>query len=432
MRRSDLVVVAILLPCLAATALPTLSAAHREDRAGRCATHLATLWQAQHAYMIQFGGSSKTMPSETGDAFWLKLTKTEPPLVPPKDHRLLQCPVEDVDDDGCDFRGPAFDVNMMGDGDIVGADVDGNHGVGRGGTILRKSGDVGRVLESDRLWESAAAATKGGNDAIRQKATTAKQRRVLVDLGNLMQDLLLYREFTGTIPSALVDLVEPKDDGPWPKGGFVAGGVLPKDPWGRDYVYDFDRGEPALSCLGADGKPGGSGEDADLSLADIPIGRLSNDEMAIRALRRICAAEKLFHRNDLDGNGVKDYWTGDVRGLQWLNPSPCKAASRERAIQLLDAAIAAADASPLKRDDIVAVAGSAAPYRGYLFVAFPEALDGKPMDRNAKHFAFAAMPAGKTAGWTYVVTEDEMLFRKEMKGTRLTELPDLDEWQRVR
>lgn len=42
---------------------------------------------------------------------------------------------------------------------------------------------------------------------------------------------------------------------------------LDKDPWGNDYVYKSPgtRGEYELSSYGADGKEGGSGEDADVN-----------------------------------------------------------------------------------------------------------------------------------------------------------------------
>lgn len=43
---------------------------------------------------------------------------------------------------------------------------------------------------------------------------------------------------------------------------------VPNDPWGRPYIYRFpgDRnaGSYDLSSLGRDGKPGGTGEDADI------------------------------------------------------------------------------------------------------------------------------------------------------------------------
>ena len=47
---------------------------------------------------------------------------------------------------------------------------------------------------------------------------------------------------------------------------------LQKDPWGHDYVYvsPGTNGAPYdLMSLGADGQPGGSGLDADISLRDV-------------------------------------------------------------------------------------------------------------------------------------------------------------------
>lgn len=49
-------------------------------------------------------------------------------------------------------------------------------------------------------------------------------------------------------------------------GPYLAGGV-PKDPWGHDYIYTpppAEGQEPKITSLGADGKPGGTGNDADI------------------------------------------------------------------------------------------------------------------------------------------------------------------------
>ena len=37
------------------------------------------------------------------------------------------------------------------------------------------------------------------------------------------------------------------------------------DPWGRDYLYANDAGAVRITSLGRDGRPGGEGEDRDLS-----------------------------------------------------------------------------------------------------------------------------------------------------------------------
>lgn len=42
---------------------------------------------------------------------------------------------------------------------------------------------------------------------------------------------------------------------------------VPKDPWGRDYVYKYSEEDNAFTIIsyGADGKPGGEGENQDIS-----------------------------------------------------------------------------------------------------------------------------------------------------------------------
>jgi general secretion pathway protein G len=44
--------------------------------------------------------------------------------------------------------------------------------------------------------------------------------------------------------------------------------AVPSDPWGRPYVYRTpgNKGEFAVISYGRDGKPGGSGEDADIGI----------------------------------------------------------------------------------------------------------------------------------------------------------------------
>ena len=44
--------------------------------------------------------------------------------------------------------------------------------------------------------------------------------------------------------------------------------AVPNDPWGRPYVYQIpgDRAEYTVLSYGRDGKPGGTGEDADIGL----------------------------------------------------------------------------------------------------------------------------------------------------------------------
>jgi general secretion pathway protein G len=53
-------------------------------------------------------------------------------------------------------------------------------------------------------------------------------------------------------------------DDKW-QGPYVEKDFIPKDGWGRDFVYDFDdRGRFVIRSLGADGRAGGDGDNADL------------------------------------------------------------------------------------------------------------------------------------------------------------------------
>jgi general secretion pathway protein G len=48
------------------------------------------------------------------------------------------------------------------------------------------------------------------------------------------------------------------------KGPYLRDGKLPADPWGNPYQYSLVDGRPMIVSTGADGKPGGEGNDADI------------------------------------------------------------------------------------------------------------------------------------------------------------------------
>ncbi|HEU4648246.1 MAG TPA: type II secretion system major pseudopilin GspG [Gemmatimonadales bacterium] len=99
-----------------------------------------------------------------------------------------------------------------------------------------------------------------------------------IEIFNLALDA--YRMDNDDYPSTaqgLAALVEPPTGEPparrW-RGPYLRKGV-PLDPWGRAYVYEGP-GEPhpttfEVRSLGRDGKPGGTGEDADLSSGLGPV-----------------------------------------------------------------------------------------------------------------------------------------------------------------
>jgi len=97
---------------------------------------------------------------------------------------------------------------------------------------------------------------------------------------NLRTALQLYRMEQGRYPTqrqGLEALCKLPDTAPiperYPEGGYLESPVLPKDPWGHDYVYLIPgpEGFPYLIVsYGANGEPGGEGEDADVSSAQLP------------------------------------------------------------------------------------------------------------------------------------------------------------------
>lgn len=60
-------------------------------------------------------------------------------------------------------------------------------------------------------------------------------------------------------------MVKPADEPRW--AGPYLSKALPQDPWHHDYVYKApgDHGEYDLLSYGRDGRPGGEGEDADVT-----------------------------------------------------------------------------------------------------------------------------------------------------------------------
>jgi general secretion pathway protein G len=100
-------------------------------------------------------------------------------------------------------------------------------------------------------------------------ATTKSQ------IKQLESALEFYRLDNARYPSSeqgLRALVQKPSGDPQPKNyrpeGYLQGGVVPKDPWGEDYQYRSPGEHNSYSfdlwSFGADAKPGGDADDADL------------------------------------------------------------------------------------------------------------------------------------------------------------------------
>lgn len=91
------------------------------------------------------------------------------------------------------------------------------------------------------------------------------------DIGSIKQALDLYRLDNGRYPTqeqGLQALISKPSTDPvpnnWKDGGYLD--KLPTDPWGHPYQYlnPGVHGEIDVFSFGADGKPGGEGNDADI------------------------------------------------------------------------------------------------------------------------------------------------------------------------
>ena len=87
-----------------------------------------------------------------------------------------------------------------------------------------------------------------------------------IQIENLGTGIDLYRLEVGKLPPTLEALVEkPTGEDKW-NGPYLKKRVIPKDPWGNEFVYRVpgENGPYDLLSLGADNAEGGEGEDRDV------------------------------------------------------------------------------------------------------------------------------------------------------------------------
>jgi general secretion pathway protein G len=103
----------------------------------------------------------------------------------------------------------------------------------------------------------------------------AKVTRAKADIGQIENALKFYRLDNFAYPSSEQGLealvTKPNDPNVknWKPGGYLDN--APKDPWGNPYLYlnPGNNGEIDVYTLGADGRPGGEGANADIGNWDI-------------------------------------------------------------------------------------------------------------------------------------------------------------------
>jgi len=101
------------------------------------------------------------------------------------------------------------------------------------------------------------------------RADDARVAAARSDIAQLVQSLKMYKLDNQRFPSAeqgLEALVQKPTVGSIPANWRPYVDKLPKDPWGQPYQYANPgvKGEVDVFSLGADGRPGGEGTDADI------------------------------------------------------------------------------------------------------------------------------------------------------------------------
>ncbi len=110
------------------------------------------------------------------------------------------------------------------------------------------------------------AAPRAVNFLSRAKADVAK-----IQIESFATALDLYQLDVGRYPATregLGALIAPPSGAERWNGPYLRADAVPLDPWDRAYRYEApgDKGKPyRLLSLGADGQPGGEGEDADIA-----------------------------------------------------------------------------------------------------------------------------------------------------------------------
>ncbi len=101
------------------------------------------------------------------------------------------------------------------------------------------------------------------------RAGAARRTAARAQINSFMTAIGAYKLDTGLFPTTEQGLpalrVAPAGITQW-QGPYLPQDI-PVDPWGRPYEYKFpgDHGdEPDIICLGADGQPGGDGDNADI------------------------------------------------------------------------------------------------------------------------------------------------------------------------
>jgi hypothetical protein len=148
-----------------------------------------------------------------------------------------------------------------------------------------------------------------------------------------------------------------------------------------------------------------------------------NERIAGTAIKSLTSAEADYRANDRDGNGVNDFWTGDVAGLYRLG--------------LIERGVAEADLRPIHP-----LVPQPIPFHGYYFLAMKRDESESPpedlqidTDKNSgkvhhlTKFGFCAFPEkfGVTGKWSFIVNQNNTVFFERHNGDFLDYWPSDEE-----
>jgi len=107
------------------------------------------------------------------------------------------------------------------------------------------------------------------------KGEEAKRNLVCVQMKSIYDGALdMFKINNSMYPSteegleALVKNPDPEKYPNYSASGYFKDSKLPKDSWGRPFIYINDDGHVELISLGADGKEGGKGQAADIKMSE--------------------------------------------------------------------------------------------------------------------------------------------------------------------
>ncbi len=106
----------------------------------------------------------------------------------------------------------------------------------------------------------------------KRKAALAQIKIFMGAIDNFKIDTSVYPDNS----TGLLDLVEqPADLNGWDPAGYLNSTIVPLDPWGFEYVYDYTGdGRPpyTIYSFGYDGEEGGDGNNTDVTSLDLTGG----------------------------------------------------------------------------------------------------------------------------------------------------------------